>query len=313
MTDYINDLYAQQLEAELASLKSAYDSNVAEVESQNDRIAEQYRSARNRAAAQNALEIQRMNELGIAQGLNTGATGQTALAQNAAYQGNLGNLWAQEAQDQADVDLMLAQLLSQYNGSVHQATAQSNAQRTQALMEEMVRQQELEAQQQALSREYALNLISNGVMPDSSTLASAGISGTEASALVNQLTQSAASSASNTTKPSLTWAQIKSELAAGNTSPAVLSGYEYYMGEPYQTTGSTGTKNTGGGYNNGGLSTAEVKRLQQDINKYLPDGQKLAVDGKWGSATSNAVGGMTAQEYASIYYKQNSWSGRSDR
>lgn len=313
MTDYINDLYAQQLEAELASLKSAYDSNVAEVESQNDRIAEQYRSARNRAAAQNALEIQRMNELGIAQGLNTGATGQTALARNAAYQGNLGNLWAQEAQDQADVDLMLAQLLSQYNGSVHQATAQSNAQRTQALMEEMVRQQELEAQQQALSREYALNLISNGVMPDSSTLASAGISGTEASALVNQLTQSAASSASNTTKPSLTWAQIKSELAAGNTSPAVLSGYEYYMGEPYQTTGSTGTKNTGGGYNNGGLSTAEVKRLQQDINKYLPDGQKLAVDGKWGSATSNAVGGMTAQEYASIYYKQNSWSGRSDR
>lgn len=74
MTDYINDLYAQQLEAELAALKSAYDSNVAEVESQNDRIAEQYRTARNQAAAQNALESQRMNEMGIAQGLNTGAT-----------------------------------------------------------------------------------------------------------------------------------------------------------------------------------------------------------------------------------------------
>lgn len=325
MTQYINDLYAQQLEAELAALKSAYDSNVAEVESQNDRIAEQYRAARNQVAAQNALETQRMNELGIAQGLNTGATGQTALAQNAAYQGNLGNLWAQEAQDQADVDLMLAQLQNQYNGDVQQTTAQSNAQRTQALLEEMVRQQELAAQEQALYREYAMNLLSSGVMPDSSTLASAGISTSEANAL-NQLyqQQTAAAASTTSTKPTLTWAQVKSELADGNTSPTVLSGYEYYMGQPYSatgTTGSTGTvgtttttaKKTGSGYNNGGLSTAEVKRLQQDINKYLPDGQKIAVDGKWGNATSAAAGGMTAQEYASIYYKQNSWSGRSDR
>lgn len=321
MEQYINDLYAQQLEAELAALKSAYDNNVAEVNAQNDRIAEQYRTARNRAAAQNALETQRMNEMGIAQGLNTGATGQMAMAQNAAYQGNLGNLWAQEAQDKADVDLMLAQLLNQYNGGVQQATAQSNAQRTQALLEEMARQQELAAQEQALSREYAMNLLSSGVMPDSSTLASAGISGNEANSLA-QIYQQQLMGSQTAAKPTLTWAQVKKELEGGNTSPAVLSGYEYYMGQSYPATGSgaaastaagAAATQTGGGYDNGGLSTAEVKRLQQDINKYLPSGQKIAEDGKWGRATSNAVGGMTAQQYAQIYYNQNSWGGRSDR
>ena len=83
--------------------------------------------------------------------------------------------------------------------------------------------------------------------------------------------------------------------------------------------GTTGTaskspkkKNTGG-YNNGSLTTAQVIQLQQDLNKYLPDGQKIAVDGKWGPATQAAAGGYTADEYAKVYYKQNSWSGRSDR
>ena len=53
--------------------------------------------------------------------------------------------------------------------------------------------------------------------------------------------------------------------------------------------------------------------MQADINKYLPEGQKIDVDGVWGAKTASAAGGMTADEYAKIYYKQNSWSGRSDR
>lgn len=319
MEQYINDLYAQQLEAELAALKTAYDNNVAEVNAQNDRIAEQYRTARNQVASQNALETQRMNEMGIAQGLNTGASGQMALAQNAAYQGNLGNLWAQEAQEQAEVDLLLAQLLQEYNGNVQQTTASSNAQRAQALYQEMVRQQEAAAQETASAREYALNLLSSGIMPDSATLGQAGISTTEANSIVQLVQQQAAASASTTsTKPTLTWAQVKSELEDGNTSPAVLAGYEYYMGQSYPTTGASGTtatasKSSGGGYNNGSLTSAEVKRMQADINKYLPADQKIAEDGKWGAATSNAVGGMTADQYANIYYSQNSWSGRTDR
>lgn len=312
MTDYINDMYAQQLEAELAALKTAYDNNVAEVESQNDRIAEQYRAARNQAAAQNALETQRMNELGIAQGLNTGATGQMAFSQNAAYQGNLGNLWAQEAQDQADVDLMLAQLMDQYNGNVYQATAQSNAQRTQALLEEMVRQQELAAQQQALSREYAMNLLSSGVMPDSATLSSAGISANEANALSQIYKQqidanlaktlastaktssgSSKSSTASATKPRLTWAQVKKELEDGNTNAAVLSAYQYYMGEPYggASNGSSGSTGTGGSATgNTGYNASNFNAAMSSIRTALDQGNTntlySGISSMWGKLSN---------------------------
>lgn len=149
MTKYLEELYAKNLEAELGALKSAYDSNVAELESQNDMIAEQYRAARNQAAAQNALEIQSMNERALATGLNTGTSGQLALAQNMAYQNNLGNLWAREAQDKAESDRMMAQMLRDYNAGVNQATATSNAKLAEALYNEMIRQEEMAAAAEA--------------------------------------------------------------------------------------------------------------------------------------------------------------------
>ena len=33
------------------------------------------------------------------------------------------------------------------------------------------------------------------------------------------------------------------------------------------------------------------------MNKYLPTGQKIAVDGYWGPATKAAAGGATAKDY----------------
>lgn len=76
---------------------------------------------------------------------------------------------------------------------------------------------------------------------------------------------------------------------------------------------ATTTKSSGGGgYNNGNLSTAEVKRMQQFINSGLPANQQIAVDGKWGAETT-AAAGASANDFAREYYKQNSWSGRSDR
>jgi hypothetical protein len=69
---------------------------------------------------------------------------------------------------------------------------------------------------------------------------------------------------------------------------------------------------SGGGYDNGRLTTAEVKKMQQYINQGLPAGQKIAVDGKWGAETT-AAAGASANDFAREYYAQNAWSGRSDR
>lgn len=52
----------------------------------------------------------------------------------------------------------------------------------------------------------------------------------------------------------------------------------------------------GGGYNNGGLSELAIKQYQTELNK-LP-GVNIAVDGKWGAATTAAANGMSATEYS---------------
>lgn len=59
---------------------------------------------------------------------------------------------------------------------------------------------------------------------------------------------------------------------------------------------------TGGAYTgNGGVSENTVKLLQQQINSTLPAGQQIAVDGKWGPATTAAAGGMSASQYLDAY------------
>lgn len=234
MTKYLEDMFAQNLQAELSALRNAYDSNVAELEAQNDRIAEQYRAARNQAAVQNALESQRMNEYALAQGLNTGTSGQMALAQNMAYQNNLGNIWAQEAQKQADVDLALAQLMRDYNANVNQTTAEINAQRAEALYDEMVRQQELAAaaeaariKQEQADREWAYML--------------------EQDELDRQLQYaqlSAKNKSGGSSTPQLTYNQVMDAIDRGEFTPGVLASYEAIMGVPYgQQTAPTGTGN----------------------------------------------------------------------
>ena len=64
------------------------------------------------------------------------------------------------------------------------------------------------------------------------------------------------------------------------------------------TTKTTSGGGSGGsGYDNGGLTTAQVKALQREINSYRPADQQIAVDGKWGAETSAAAGGATANQY----------------
>jgi hypothetical protein len=223
MTKYLKDLFASNLEAELAALKSTFDNNVAELESQNDKIAAKYRAAQNQAAAQNALQVQGMNERALATGLNTGASGQLALAQNMAYQNNLGNLWAQEAQDKAESDRMMAEMMRDYNASVNQATANSNAQLADALYKEMIRQEEMAAaaeaariKQEQADREWKYRL--------------------EQDELDRQLAYAQLAAKNNSgggTTSKLTYNQVMDAIDRGNITPGVMAAYEAIMGVPY--------------------------------------------------------------------------------
>ena len=286
-SQYLQEMYAQQIAAQLAALKSTYEQNVADIQAQDDLITSAYDKQRNQAAAQNELQRMQMNELGLMQGLNTGASGQMALAQSAALQGNLATIGSQEAQSLADNALNLTKLTAQYKNAADQAAAEGNAQLASALYEEYVRQQELALQQQAAAQEQANWEAKMAYQQQQDALAQQ-----------NWQAQFDYQKAQDDLNYQLTLQKLYGS-SAGNTGSTVRT--------------STRVKAPSVGYNNGSLTTAQVIQLQQDLNKYLPDGQKIAVDGKWGPATQAAAGGYTADEYARVYYKQNSWSGRSDR
>ena len=139
-SQYLKDLYAANMEAELADLAAAYEANAGQLQRAEDKISNTYHAQQNLAAAQNALAQQAMNEYAAAAGLNTGTTGQMALAQSASLQGQLGSLGAQEAQAIAENQAAQAELSRQYELAIVSAKASGNTELANALYQEMMRQ-----------------------------------------------------------------------------------------------------------------------------------------------------------------------------
>ena len=255
-TQYLKDMYAQNLQAELAALKSTYEQNVLDYQAQDDLISAEAQRQRNQAAAQNELQRMYMNEMGIMQGLNTGMTGQMALAQSAALQGNLANIGTQEQQALSDSALERSKLKAQYSAAVDQAVAQNNYELANALYQEYVRQDTL-AQQKAAAALEQQNWLDKFNYQK------------EQDALAQQNWQ----------------AQFDYQKQQDDLN------YQLTLQKLYgANVGSTGSpvKTPSVGYNNGSLTTAQVMQLQEKLG--------VTADGKWGSKSSTAAGGLTADE-----------------
>lgn len=261
-SQYLRDMYAQQIAAQLAALKSTYEQNVADIQAQDDLITSAYDKQRNQAAAQNDLQRMQMNELGLMQGLNTGASGQMALAQSAALQGNLATIGSQEAQSLADNALNLTKLTAQYKNAADQAAAEGNAQLASALYEEYVRQQELALQQQAAAQEQANWEAKMAYQQQQDALAQQ-----------NWQAQFDYQKAQDDLNYQLTLQKLYGS-SAGNTGSTVRT--------------RTPVKAKSVGYNNGGLTNEQVKVLQNHYG--------VTADGLWGKNSSNAAGGLTAAQ-----------------
>lgn len=220
LSEYLNAMYAANTQAQLAALQSAYEQNLAGLQANAEKIPVTYQAARNEAASQNEIARQAFNEYANARGLNTGTSGQAALANSATLQGNLSDISTQESNALAENALQQQLLAVEYRNAAAQAQAQGNAQLAQALYSEYVRQddasmqlaqlaqeqanweaqfntannqwnQQFQASQQqyqdslaAQNREYAYNLamtmLGAGIMPDNATLTQAGISSSDA-------------------------------------------------------------------------------------------------------------------------------------
>ena len=266
-SDYLKELYAKKVAAELAALKSAYEQNTATLDASRAQIAPVYDIARNSAANQNALSRGAFQEMAVANGLNTGTTGQAALAQDVVLQQNLSQIDREQAEKTAAIDLQRSQLDTEYRNAIAKAEATGDAELANALYEEYVRQQNLYAK-------YGGQTSSSG---------------------------SGSSGGSTVVKPTLTASQVQSALKNGIVTDDVISAFDYYYGQgAYDSlygTGrltagkSSGSGNTGGkkgSYSNGSLTNEQVKQLQ----KYYGVSQ----DGKWGTNSKKAAGGLTADQ-----------------
>lgn len=151
-SQYLKDLYAANTEKQLAALKNAYDQNTAALNAQGAEIPKTYYAAKNETAAQSALAKQQFNEYAATRGLNTGTSGQAALANSAALQGNLADIGASEAKALSDHSLARTQLESQYQNAISQAQAEGDTQLAQALYQEYVRQADAAAAAQAAAQ-----------------------------------------------------------------------------------------------------------------------------------------------------------------
>jgi hypothetical protein len=283
-SDYLKELYAKKVAAELAALKSAYEQNTATLDASRAQIAPVYDIARNSAANQNALSRGAFQEMAVANGLNTGTTGQAALAQDVVLQQNLSQIDREQAEKTAAIDLQRSQLDTEYRNAIAKAEATGDAELANALYEEYVRQQNLYAKYGAQT---------------------GGSGGSGTAAVV---------------KPNLTASQVQSALKNGIVTDDVISAFDYYYGQgAYDslygtgrlTAGTTGTAKTGsstgkkkGSYSNGSLTNEQVKQLQ----KYYGVSQ----DGKWGANSKKAAGGLTADQAWAKYQGGSSGSGSSN-
>lgn len=317
LSEWLKKQYASALEGELAGLKDAYEKNAASLDDEEARLSGIYDPQRNRIAAQNALAKRVWDERAVANGLSSGASGQAELARSSTMARDLASIGEEEANARADVSLRKKNLTIEYTNAIAQAKANGQAELAKALYNELVRVQGLEREDQIRESENALKQAQAQM---------------EYELALKQMEADSAASSQTTAKPSLTASQAYTAYKNGIRTDEVLTAMQYYYGIGGRSSGgSGGTSGASGGtysggtsgktgtttptpskttttgkvsYDNGTLTSAQIKQLQRDMNKYLPAGKKIAVDGYWGPATRAAAGGVSADEYMRVYREQ---------
>ena len=317
LSEWLKKQYASALEGELAGLKNAYEKNNASLDDEEARLGGIYDPQRNRIAAQNALAKRVWDERAAANGLSSGANGQAELARSSVMQRDLASIGEEEANARADVSLRKKNLTIEYTNAITQAKANGQAELAKALYNELVRVQGLEREDQIRESEKALKQAQAKMEYDLA---------------LKQMEADRAASSQPTAKPSLTASQAYTAYKNGIRTDEVMTAMQYFYGIGGSSSGgSGGTSGASGGtysggtsgktgtttttpskttstgkvsYDNGGLTSTQIKQLQRDMNKYLPAGQKIAVDGYWGPATKAAAGGATAKDYYYAWLNQ---------
>ena len=157
-SSYLVQMHNAKKQAELAKLKAAYENNVAQLDREENGLAEGYQIARNETAANHQQERRNFAQLAAANGLNSGTAGQAELARSVALQNGLNGIAAAEASDMADLTLKRAQTETEYNAAIAQAQYTGEHELAAALYKEKVRVQEILIEEEIRRQKYAMEL-----------------------------------------------------------------------------------------------------------------------------------------------------------
>lgn len=278
--------YDQYSEATKAAIQASVDSAVSGYQNQIETTNKDSAELARQAYIAKMLGQKNLDQQLSASGYSGGMADSQKIQTETNYQNNLTSI---ENQRQATVN-QLQTAITQAKASGDQQTAEQLASYLQNLQSGwssyVNNQNSLNASQaqfntsqaaDAKSTAYtqAMNTLSAGVMPDSATLTAAGINSTTA-ALIRNYYMNQISLANQ--QASLENQKLQSSLTASKSGTAKSSG-------------------SGSGYNNGKLTTDQVKQIQRYIG--------VTADGFWGNTSSAAADGMTADEAWKAYQTVN--------
>lgn len=135
-TQQINNMYDAQKASTMAGLEGAYNQNMSNAQAAREQINPTYQQSANDVSAAYERTRRNNNQMAAANGLNTGAAGQQAVAQSNAYMNSLGQVRTAQANALNAADRGMADMEAQYKMQVAQALANNDYQRAAALFDE---------------------------------------------------------------------------------------------------------------------------------------------------------------------------------
>lgn len=138
-SDYIRQMYEQQLAANKAQLESDYNQNVSDLGGEESKLGSNYYEQRRQTQANADRAQANYNEVANASGLNSGTRGQAQLARSNQLQSDLTTLNNAEAQNRAEIERQRTLLGQQYQNAIQKAQAENNMELAQRLYQEAVR------------------------------------------------------------------------------------------------------------------------------------------------------------------------------
>lgn len=157
-SSYIEQMYAAALESQLAQLESSYKQNISDLDSSIGTVNDTYTEQKRQTTGTSAQQAAAWREMANAYGLNSGAVGQAALAQNNQLQSNLNTLESAQSAALTEIEQQRTLLGQQYQLQINQAIAENDYNKAQALYQEAVRQDELLLEKQQLAIQTALQV-----------------------------------------------------------------------------------------------------------------------------------------------------------